>query len=149
MAETGDLTIPLPTRLNVAAQLVVITRFLAALCWLGVLATLGIITSGAVLLLAIPLIITAVAFWAARYGRKQIDRAREKDAASPPAFGKTAFVPVFYAAALSWVVVAAVIFHGNIALVLLTALPLLVTFAAYGANKRLKHLLAEDSAQAM
>ncbi|WP_299169313.1 hypothetical protein [uncultured Arthrobacter sp.] len=67
MAETGDLTIPLPTRLNVAAQLVVITRFLAALCWLGVLATLGIITSGAVLLLAIPLIITAVAFWAARY----------------------------------------------------------------------------------
>jgi hypothetical protein len=149
MTETGDLTIPLPTRLNVAAQLVVITRFIAAVCWLGVLATLGIITSGAFLLLGVPLIITAVAVWAAGYSRKQIHGTRGSEDVSPSALGRTAVVPIYYAAAVSWIVAAAVIFHGNIALVSLTALPLLATFAAYGANKRLKRALAENSTHAM
>ncbi|WP_104118289.1 hypothetical protein [Arthrobacter sp. B1805] len=149
MAETGDLTIPLPTRLNMAAQLVVITRFVAALCWLGVLATLGIITDGALLLLSFPLIITALATWAARYSRKQVHGTRGSEAASESVLGRTAVVPVYYAAALSWIVIAAAIFHGNIGLVSLTALPLLATFAAYGANKRLKRELAENSTQMM
>lgn len=145
MAGTGDLVIPLPTGLDVAAQLAVITRFTAALCWLGVLATLGIITGGALLLLAGPLIITAVAIWIARYSQKQVYGTWGREATSPSVLGRTAVVPIYYAAALSWIVVAAVVFHGNIALVLLTALPLLATFAAYGANKRLKQLLAENS----
>lgn len=54
-------------------------------------------------------------------------------------------VPAYYGAALSWVVLAVVIFNSNSALVLLTALPLVATVAAYGANKRLKRLVAENS----
>lgn len=66
MAQTDNLTIPLPPRLNVATQLAVITRFVAALCWSAVLAVLGIVTSGVLLLLVVPIIVGAVAFWAAR-----------------------------------------------------------------------------------
>lgn len=157
MTDTGDLTIQLPDRLHFAAHLVVVTRFFAALCWLGVVATLEIMTSGALLLLFAPLILTATAFWAARYRRGRIfgarranaDRAGVEAMKSLPPFapGKTVMVPVYYAAVLSWVCVAAVLFHGSNGAAVLVALPLLATLGAYAASKHLKRLLAETSAQ--
>ncbi|GAA2176363.1 hypothetical protein GCM10009784_22500 [Arthrobacter parietis] len=156
MTVTGDLTIPLPDRPHFVAHLVVITRFLAALCWLGVVVTLEIMTSGALSLLVTPLILTAAAFWAARYRRGRIFSARPADsdrtgheAMNVPRFapGKAVMVPVYYAAVLSWACVAAVLFRGSNGAAVLVALPLLATLGAYMANKHLKRLLAETSAQ--
>lgn len=151
MVDTGELTIPLPNRIDVAWQLVVVTRFTAVLCWLGVLATLGISTGGARWLLIAPVIVAAVAVWAGRYRREEhIDgrrppstQSRGKATIFPSALAKTITLLVIYAAVLSWVIVATVVFNGNGAAMTLTAIPLVTTLAAYGASRRLRRLLAE------
>ncbi len=51
MTNTGDLEIRLPDRLQLANSLAVTMKFMAGLCWLGVLAALGIVTTGALVLL--------------------------------------------------------------------------------------------------
>lgn len=147
MVDSGELTIPLPNRLDVATQLVMVTRFTAALCWLGVLATLGISTGGARWLLIVPVIVAAVAVWASHYRREQHLKGRRPSSTQargmattfPSAIGKT----VICAAALSWVLVATIVLDGNSAAIVLTAFPLVMTLAAYGASRRLRRLLAE------
>lgn len=151
MVDTGELTIPLPNRLDVASQLVIVTRFTAALCWLGVLATLAISTGGARWLLIVPVIVAAVAVWASHYRRGQnlngrrssSTQARGMATTFPSALGKTVILPLIGAAALSWVLVATVVFDGNSAAIVLTAFPLVMTLAAYAASRRLRRLLAE------
>ncbi|WP_026550542.1 hypothetical protein [Arthrobacter sp. Br18] len=136
MTDTGDLTIALPDRMHFAAQLVVLTRFVAAVCWFGVLVMLGVMSNGVVLvLLGIPTVVTFTAIWAARgYTRHAFG--------VPPVFGTEVKVPVFYAAVLTWFGAAFLLFS-EVSAIVLIALPLFATFGAYAASKRLKRLVAE------
>ncbi|XAS67167.1 hypothetical protein V3C33_17210 [Micrococcaceae bacterium Sec5.7] len=151
MTETDDLEIRLPDRLQLATFLVVTMRFMAALCWLGVLAASGIISTGALVLLFAPVALTAAGFWAARYqsGPASVTHSggsqREEQIRPAPipqaGVGKTVVLLGIYAAILCWVGAATLLTNGDIGTVLLLALPLITTFGAYAAGKHLRRLV--------
>ncbi|MHA7241394.1 hypothetical protein [Arthrobacter sp. TMS1-12-1] len=154
MPDTDELAIALPDRVQVAHQLAVVTRFLAVVTWIGVLAMLVVSPNGLVfVLLGVPLVVAAAAIWASRTSRTSMPTQRQGRATIKVATGARVggllphrttstlsanlMVPVYYGATLAWVGVAYVALNDPRPIVLI-AFPLLVTFAAYAANRHLK-----------
>ncbi|MFJ6001321.1 hypothetical protein [Arthrobacter sp. NPDC092385] len=128
-----DLVVAFPTRLERARLLAVVTRFVAVLTWLGALAVVGVTGSGTLLvLLLLPLALTAAAVWAAR-----AQPAHDPGTGSRP--DALVVVPLAYAAVLAWIGIVSFALV-TIASVILLAIPLVATGAAWAAHRRMKAL---------
>lgn len=149
MTETTEthLSVSLPDRRQAAIFLVILTRFVTALCWLGSFAVLSQITAGALALLLITVGVTAIVFWALHYQRPRPAKAqsglphREDGVRRRPVqgsgMGRICAGLGFYVAVLCWV--GAGILMNNMGIFLL-AVPLLATLAMYAAKNWLKRL---------
>jgi ABC-type nickel/cobalt efflux system permease component RcnA len=154
MTDTDGLVVALPDRLQRARLLVTGTRFLAAVSWLGVLAVVSLLSSGTVLvLLVLPLFITAVAVWASRASRRRRPapppgRGEESEVPGRTRTGPDALVvvPLAYAAILTWVGFASLALAST-GSVILVAVPLVMTVVARVARRYLSAQEAEDASR--
>ncbi|OUM39962.1 hypothetical protein [Arthrobacter sedimenti] len=153
MTDTDGLVVALPDRLQRARLLVTATRFLAAVSWLGVLAVVGLLSGTVLVLLVLPLVVTAVAVWASRTSRRHrpappLARGEENEVPGRTRTGPDALVvvPLAYAAILTWGGFASLALAST-GSVILVAVPLVMTVVAHAARRYLAAQEAEGASR--